>query len=67
MFFKDTLKASDNFKGGLSSVRRFLATESLLKMMKNTFYFTSEALCVLKIFKFLSRLWSRIKTACLKR
>ena len=31
-----------------------LATESLLKMMKNAFYFTSKALFVLKIFKLLS-------------
>ena len=31
----------------------FLATEIPLKMMKNTFYFTSKALFVLKIFKFL--------------
>ena len=30
-----------------------LATESLLKMMKNAFYFTLEALFVLKIFNFL--------------
>ena len=37
-----------------SGPRQFLATESPLKMMKNTFYFTSKALFVLKIFKFLS-------------
>ena len=42
------------FKGALSSLRPFLATESPLKMMKNAFYFTSKALFVLKIFKFLS-------------
>ena len=41
-------------KGVLSGLRRFLATESPLKMMKNAFYFTSKALFVLKIFKFLS-------------
>ena len=40
-------------KGVLSGLRQFLATESLLKMMKNAFYFTSKALFVLKIFKFL--------------
>ena len=42
------------FKAPLSCLRQFLATESPLKMMKNTFYFTSKALFVLKIFKFLS-------------
>ena len=41
-------------KGGLSGLRQFLAAESPLKMMKNVFYFTSKALFVLKIFKFLS-------------
>ena len=43
-----------SLKGALSSLRQFLATESSLKMMKNAFYFTSKALFVLKIFKFLS-------------
>ena len=43
-----------DFKGALSGLRQFLATESPLKMMKNAFYFTSKALFVLKIFKFLS-------------
>ena len=47
--------ADDNeFKGALSGLRHFLATESPLKIMKNAFYFTSNALFVLKIFKFLS-------------
>ena len=41
-------------KGALSGLRQFLPTESPLKMMKNAFYFTSKALFVLKIFKFLS-------------
>ena len=41
------------FKGTLSGVRQFLATESYLKMIKNT-YFISKALFVFKIFKFLS-------------
>ena len=51
-------------KGALSGLRQFLATESPLKMMKNAFNFTSKALFILKIFKFLSRLfWSCIKTA----
>ena len=42
------------FKGTLSGLRQFLAIKSQLKMMKNAFYFTSKALFVLKIFKFLS-------------
>ena len=42
------------FKGALSGLRQFFATESPLKMMKNAFYFTSKALFVLKIFNFLS-------------
>ena len=42
------------FKGTLSSLRQFLATESPLKLMKNVFNFTLKALLVLKIFKFLS-------------
>ena len=38
-------------KGALSGLTQFLATENPLKMMKNTFYFTSKALFILKIFK----------------
>ena len=41
-------------KGALSGLRQFLAIESHLKVMKNAFYFTSKALFVLKILKFLS-------------
>ena len=37
------------FKGALSGLRQFLATESPLKMMKNAFYFTLKSLFVLKI------------------
>ena len=44
----------NKFKGALSSLRQFLATENPLKMMKNAFYFTSKALFVLKIFKIFS-------------
>ena len=52
---KVTLNTLNNFKCALSGLRQFLAVESpLIKMMKNTFYFTSKALFVLKIFKFLS-------------
>ena len=44
----------------LQGLRQFLATESPLKMMKNTFYFTLKALFVLKIIKFLSELFGLI-------
>ena len=37
-----------------SGFRKFLATESPLKIKKNAFYFTLKALFVLKILKFLS-------------
>ena len=47
-------------KGALSGVRQFSATESSLKVMKNAFYFTSKALFVLKIFKFLSWLFGHV-------
>ena len=43
-----------NFKGALSGLRQYLATESHLKMMKNLFYFTLKAISALKIFKVLS-------------
>ena len=53
-----TKKDFDNklmrLKDVLSGLRQLLATESPLKMMKNVFCFTSRALFVLKIFKFLS-------------
>ena len=44
----------------LSDLRQFLAIESPLKMMKNAFYFSSNTLFVLKIFKFLSRLFGHV-------
>ena len=47
-------------KGALLGLRQFLATESSLKMMKDAFYFTSKALFVLKIFKFLSGLFGHV-------
>ena len=37
-----------------------MAAESPLKMMKNAFYFTSKAVFVLKIFKFLSWLFAHV-------
>ena len=41
-------------KDALSGLTQFLPTESLLKMMKITFYFTLKALFILTIFNFLS-------------
>ena len=41
-------------KDAPSGLRHFLATEHPLKMMKNAFYFTSKAIFVLKILRFLS-------------
>ena len=52
--------------GALSGLRQVLATESSLKMMKNSFYFTLKALFAFKIFKFLT-LWTCRKTAWLER
>ena len=43
-----------SLKGALSGLRQILATENPIKTMKNAFYFTSKAVLVLKIFKFLS-------------
>ena len=42
------------FKGALSGLKQFLANETLLKMMRNAFYFTLKTLFVLKIFRFLA-------------
>ena len=41
-------------KGAFSGIRQFLVIESPLKTIKNAICFTSKALFVLKIFKFLS-------------
>ena len=47
---------------------RICLNESHLKMMKNAFYFILKALFVLKILKFLSRLFAHVeKTALLER
>ena len=46
--------SANELKGALSGLRHFLKIESSLTVMKNAFYFTSKALFVLKIFKFLS-------------
>ena len=42
-----------SLKCALLGLRQILEAESPLKVMKNIFYFTSKALFVLKIFKFL--------------
>ena len=58
--FHGTNETKVVIKGVLSGLRQFLATENPLKMIKNTFYFTIEALFVLKIFKFLSRFFGLV-------
>ena len=47
------------FNGTLSGLRQFLATENLLKLIKNAFYFALKAVFDLKIFKFLSCLFDQ--------
>ena len=44
----------EEIKDAVSGLRKFLATESPLKMMRNAFCFTSKALFLLKTFRFLS-------------
>ena len=56
----DAINFEIDLRGALSDLRRFLATERPLKMMKNAFYFTSKAFSVLKIFKFLSWLFGHV-------
>ena len=51
---KRTIEGEINEKVILSKVDSFLATENLLNMVKNAFYFTFKSLFALKIFKFLS-------------
>ena len=51
-------------KVGISSSKKICVIcliESPLKMMKNAFYFILKALFILKIFKFLSRLFSHVR------
>ena len=50
---KETTVKSQNFKGTLSDLRQFLATESPVEMMKNAFYFFLKALFLLELFKLL--------------
>ena len=51
----------DIIKDSLTCLKQFLATGSSLKIMKNAFYYTLKALFVLKIFKFLSRLFGHVE------
>ena len=63
LFGKASLDISANtllLKGAPSGLRKFLANKSLLKMMRNVFYFTLKGLFVLKIFKFLSWFFGNI-------
>ena len=53
-------KMAHFIKSALSDLRQFLAAESPLRMIKNAFCFTSKALFVLKIFKFLSWLFGQV-------
>ena len=69
IFFREHLLVTvpSFIKVGLSPSKKICVIcliESPLKMMKNVFYFILKALFVLKIFKFLSRLFSHAgKTA----
>ena len=55
------IKRKGKFKGALSSMRQFLATESPLKMMKNAFCFTLKAPLVLRIFKLLPLIFGYVE------
>ena len=55
-----SLKEYGLLKGAPSGLRQFLATKNPLKMMRNAFYFTSKALLVLKIFKFLPQIFGHV-------
>ena len=53
-------QASVPFKGALSGMRQFLATESPSHMIKNAFHFTLKVIFVLKISKFLIWLFGHV-------
>ena len=57
---KDISFVRNNLKGEISGLIQFLATERPFKMMKNAFSFTSKALFVLKLFKFLSQIFGHL-------
>ena len=61
------LIANNKFKGALSYLRQFLATESPLKMMKNAFYFTLKVPLVLKLIIILFWLYSHVKNGLIKK
>ena len=44
-----------------ASLKQFLAAESFLQMIKNAFNFILKTLFILKIFKFLSRIFRHVK------
>ena len=73
MLYFDRIEVSEgtDIKAGLSTSKKIWVVfliESPLKMMKNAFYFILKALLVLKIFRFLSRLFGHLaKTASLER
>ena len=66
-FWEEDIFINNDLKVGLSPSKKICficLIESPLKMMKNAFYFILKALFVLKIFKFLSRLFGHVeKTA----
>ena len=51
---------ANSVKGAFSGLRQFLASESTLKIRKNTFYFTLKVLFVRKISKFLSQVFGHV-------
>ena len=54
------------FKGALSGMRQFLATESPSHMIKNAFHLTLKVIFVLKIFKFLILLFGHVPANLMK-
>ena len=54
------------FKGALSGMRQFLATESPSHMIKNAFHLTLKVIFVLKIFKFLIWLFGHVPANLMK-
>ena len=52
---------NSRIKDALSGLSQFLASGSLFKMIDNAFYFTFNALFVLKVFEFLSWLFSHVE------
>ena len=57
----DTVRSrnKNDIKGTISGLRQFLAVESSLQIMKNSFYFISKTL-VLKLFRFLSSFFGHV-------